>query len=115
MKLTLQEIDKAEMIVNEFSEKGVGLGIEARYAFAKGIPIFVIAKRGSDISSTISGITKAVFLYDDLKECSLGLSPQLAVTGIASEQKYFTVNYFFWAILAMFLHLGNLLHAKNPP
>jgi len=67
MKITFEEINKADMLLVEFSEKGVGLGIEAGYAYAKGIPIIVIAKTGSDISNTIRGIAKEVVFYKDIK------------------------------------------------
>ena len=48
----------------EFSEKGVGLGINAGYCYAIGKPIFVIAKTGSDISTTISNLATKVIFYD---------------------------------------------------
>lgn len=63
MTKTFEEIDSSDMLVIEFSEKGVGLGIEAGYAFAKRKPIIVIAREGSDISSTLQGIAKKVIFY----------------------------------------------------
>ena len=48
----------------EFSEKGVGLGINAGYCYAIHKPIFVIAKTGSDISTTISNLAAKVIFYD---------------------------------------------------
>ena len=68
MEKTFEAIDSAEMLISEFSEKGVGLGIEAGYAFAKGKPIVVIAKEGSDISSTLKGISREVLFYSDVEE-----------------------------------------------
>jgi nucleoside 2-deoxyribosyltransferase len=68
MKKTFEAIDSAEILITEFSEKGVGLGIEAGYAFAKGKPIIVIAKEGSDISSTLRGISREVIFYNEVKE-----------------------------------------------
>jgi nucleoside 2-deoxyribosyltransferase len=68
MKLTFKEIDNSDCLIVEFSEKGVGLGIEAGYAFAKKIPIIVIAKKGSDISSTLKGITKKIIYYKNPSE-----------------------------------------------
>ena len=70
MKITFEEIDKADMLLVEFSEKGVGLGIEAGYAFSKNKPIIVLAKEGSDISTTIKGISKEVILYKNINEIS---------------------------------------------
>ena len=52
----------------DLTEKGVGLGIEAGYAYAKGIPIAVIAKKGSDISATLQGISQQLFLYDEFDD-----------------------------------------------
>jgi nucleoside 2-deoxyribosyltransferase len=68
MEKTFKEIDSCDLMIIEFSEKGVGLGIEAGYAFARQKPIFVIAKEGSDISSTLKGISKQVIFYNDPEE-----------------------------------------------
>lgn len=68
MRKTFEEIDSSDLVVVELSEKGVGLGIEAGYAFAKGKPIVTIARTGSDISSTLQGISQQVFLYTQYDE-----------------------------------------------
>jgi len=68
MALTFKLICESECLIMEFSEKGVGLGIEAGYAYAKNIPIIVIAKIGSDISNTLRGIAKKVIFYDTPKD-----------------------------------------------
>ena len=59
---------QCDMLIVEFSEKGVGLGIGAGYAFAIGLPIYVIAKRGSDISLTMSNLAKEVIFYDSMED-----------------------------------------------
>lgn len=59
---------KCDMLIVEFSEKGVGLGIGAGYAYAIGLPIYVIAKTGSDISLTMSNLAKEVIFYDKPEE-----------------------------------------------
>ena len=59
---------QCDMLIVEFSEKGVGLGIGAGYAYSIGLPIYVIAKTGSDISLTISNLAKEVIFYDDASE-----------------------------------------------
>ena len=61
MQRTFAEIDSSDLIVVDLTEKGVGLGIEAGYAYAKGIPVVVIAKTGSDISATLQGISQKLF------------------------------------------------------
>ena len=58
------------MLLLEFSEKGVGLGIEAGYAYSKNKPIIVLAKEGSDISTTIKGISNEVIIYKNINEIS---------------------------------------------
>ena len=65
MQRALAEIDSSHLVVVDLTEKGVGLGIEAGYAYAKQIPIVVIAKTGSDISTTLQGIARKLFLYDE--------------------------------------------------
>lgn len=64
MLRTFEEIERSLAVVVEFSEKGVGLGIEAGYAFAKGIPVIVVMAEGSDLSETMEGIALDVFTYD---------------------------------------------------
>lgn len=68
MQKTFLIIDSTDLLIVEFSEKGVGVGIEAGYAYAKQKPIYVIAKEGSDISSTLKGIAKDVVFYNDPEE-----------------------------------------------
>lgn len=59
---------KCDMLIVEFSEKGVGLGISAGYAYAIGLPIYVIAKTGSDISLTMKNLAKEIIFYDNINE-----------------------------------------------
>ena len=48
----------------EFSEKGVGLGMNGGFCYAKGKPIYVIAKTNSDISTTMANIATEIIFYD---------------------------------------------------
>lgn len=48
----------------EFSEKGVGLGINGGFCYASKKPIYVIAKTGSDISTTIANVATEIIFYD---------------------------------------------------
>ncbi|MDQ0193289.1 hypothetical protein [Paenibacillus wynnii] len=75
MKTTFQEIAKADILLIEFSEKGVGLGIEAGYAYANLKPIIVVAKEGADISATIKGTSTQIITYkiiEDLEKQLIG-------------------------------------------
>lgn len=58
-------MNKCDCNIIEFSEKGVGLGINAGYCFANNKPIYVIAKTGSDISTTISNLATKIIFYDE--------------------------------------------------
>lgn len=65
MSRTFQEIDGCDWVIVDLSEKGVGVGIEAGYAHAKKIPLITIANQGADISETLRGISRHVFVYAD--------------------------------------------------
>lgn len=71
MKLTFEKIDICDLIIIDLTEKGVGLGIEAGYAYAKGIPIITIAKNGSDISETLEGISNNILFYNIIEDLEI--------------------------------------------
>ena len=64
-KYAFPAISNSELMIIEFSEKGVGLGIGAGYAYASQVPIYIIAKTGSDISSTMNSLSQEVIFYDN--------------------------------------------------
>jgi nucleoside 2-deoxyribosyltransferase len=66
MSAAFDAIDDSTAVVVEFSEKGVGLGIEVGYATAQGIPVFVIHQPGADVSTTLRGVTQEIFEYSDI-------------------------------------------------
>ena len=68
MKRTFECIDSGDVVVIDLTEKGVGLGIEAGYAFAKDIPVITIAQKGADISTTLKGISQQVYIYTELDD-----------------------------------------------
>ena len=70
MQKTFEIIDSCAVVVIDLSEKGVGLGIEAGYAYAEGRPIVTIAEEGSDISETLEGISSQCFVYKDYNQLS---------------------------------------------
>lgn len=71
-------IDTADLLLVEFSEKGVGLGIEAGYAYAKGKPVYVLTPAGTEISETLAGIASGVLFYSTPEEVGLLLKSILA-------------------------------------
>lgn len=64
MRRTFAAIDSCDAVVVELSEKGVGIGIEAGYAHARGKPVFTLAPRGCDVSETLRGISRRVWVYE---------------------------------------------------
>ncbi|MNP36578.1 2'-deoxynucleoside 5'-phosphate N-hydrolase 1 [compost metagenome] len=73
MLKTFEMIDKSELLIIEFTEKGTGLGIEAGYAFSRKIPIITIAKENSDISTTLSGISEKIIFYKEYSDLGFKL------------------------------------------
>jgi 2'-deoxynucleoside 5'-phosphate N-hydrolase len=76
MTRTFEIIHACHLAVIDLTEKGVGLGIEAGYAYAQMIPVITIAREGSDISDTLRGISQGVYFYRvpaDLRECFMRL------------------------------------------
>ncbi len=75
MTRSFAELDTCDVVVVDVSEKGVGVGIEAGYAYARRIPIFTIAAHrseslweGADVPTTLRGISREVFEYRQLGE-----------------------------------------------
>ena len=77
MRASLALLDRCDVVVVELSEKGVGVGIEAGYAYAKGIPVITVAQAGADISDTLRGISSGAFSYRDETELKDFISRQL--------------------------------------
>lgn len=68
MRQSFQAICAADAVLVEFTEKGVGIGIEVGYAHANGIPVVVIARHGADISTTLQGVATDPFFYANVSE-----------------------------------------------
>ncbi len=68
MRQAFAAIDGADALLVDLTEKGVGLGIEAGYAYARGIPIVTVAETGADVSTTLRGISQCVLLYQTIDD-----------------------------------------------
>ena len=66
MQETFAKIDSSDLVVIDVSEKGVGLGIEAGYAKAKGKELIVTVRKGMEVSTTISGTADRVIDYETI-------------------------------------------------
>jgi nucleoside 2-deoxyribosyltransferase len=77
MRLTFAGIDSCDLLVVDLTEKGVGIGIEAGYAAARGIPILTLAPRHANLSQTLAGISDKIIGYDDAGELAERLAGYL--------------------------------------
>jgi hypothetical protein len=80
MEHALDAIRRSAAVVVEFSEKGVGLGIEAGYASALDIPVFVLLRPDAEVSTTLLGIATEVFEYtddDDLNKAAARIEKEI--------------------------------------
>lgn len=68
MQRSFAEIDASDVVVIDLTEKGVGLGIEVGYAWARDKPIITVARKGAPISTTLQGISRRVFCYESFAE-----------------------------------------------
>ena len=71
MRETFAKIDSVDLVVIDVSEKGIGLGIEAGYARAKGKELIVTARKGTEVSTTISGIADQVIDYESISDINI--------------------------------------------
>jgi len=74
MAQTFAAIEGCDLLLVELSEKEVGIGIEAGYAHARGIPIVVVAPKGGDVSTTLQGVARHCGWYDDYDEIARWLT-----------------------------------------
>lgn len=68
MQNSFSRIDESDALIIEFSRRGVGLGIEAGYAYAVGKPVYVIASGDSTIPKTLCSIATEIVYYKTVDE-----------------------------------------------
>ncbi len=86
MQRALDAIRQSGAVVVEFSEKGVGLGIEAGYASALAIPVYVLVRSDAEVSTTLRGIATEVFTYGD--DDSLNAAAARIAGPLGDSQRY---------------------------
>lgn len=74
MAHTFAALRDCDSVLVDISEKGVGVGIEAGYAYALGKPLVTIAHHTADISTTLQGISTAVLTYADPADLKTSLA-----------------------------------------
>jgi len=63
-KYAFPEMETSDIMVIEYSEAGAGLGMGADHAYCYGVPVYLIAKTGSKISTTVNSVAEKVIFYD---------------------------------------------------
>ena len=63
MQKAMEDVEKSAILIAEVSEKGIGIGIEVRYAKAKNIPVIYVRNSSSEHSTTVSGIADFKIIY----------------------------------------------------
>ncbi|MEQ1675120.1 MAG: nucleoside 2-deoxyribosyltransferase [Chitinophagaceae bacterium] len=74
MQQAMTDIDNCDILIAETSDKGIGIGIEAGYAKAKGKTVIYVRKKEAEHSTTVSGISDFQIIYLDTAD----LQKQLA-------------------------------------
>jgi len=64
MENSFQIIENSDAVLIEYSERGVGIGIEAGFATARHIPVYVLLPKGKELSPTMKGICTGCFVYE---------------------------------------------------
>ena len=67
-KYAFPEMETSDIMVIEYSEAGAGLGMGADHTYCHGVPLYIIAKRGSKISTTVNSVAEKVIFYDEVSD-----------------------------------------------
>ena len=67
-KYTFPEMETSDIMIIEYSEAGAGLGMCADHAFCNNVPLYLIAKNGSKISTTVNSVAEKVIYYDTFED-----------------------------------------------
>ena len=87
MGRTFEELGECQLLVADLAEKAVGLGIEAGYAYARGMPILTVAPQSADVSTTLEGISLRVYRYAEPAELVTPLR-EWSEPGSAAPMRY---------------------------
>jgi nucleoside 2-deoxyribosyltransferase len=68
MEQAMVAIDHCDILIAETSDKGIGIGVEAGYAKAKGKTVIYLRQQDSEHSTTIAGISDYQIIYLDTED-----------------------------------------------
>ena len=66
-----EAIESSDIVLIEATEKGMGVGIEAGFAYARKKAVVTIAKHGAAISINLKSLSSRVIYYSDVCEIAL--------------------------------------------
>jgi 2'-deoxynucleoside 5'-phosphate N-hydrolase len=65
MKRACDDIRRSDLFIAEVSYKEIGIGVEAGFASGRGKPVLYLRQRSAEHSTTVSGISEEIIIYDD--------------------------------------------------
>ncbi|MDP2919313.1 MAG: nucleoside 2-deoxyribosyltransferase, partial [Dehalococcoidia bacterium] len=68
MKKTFTEIDNSDIVIADVADWPIGVGVEAGYSYAKGIPVICICPAKKSLANTVAGIANKVVRYIDYND-----------------------------------------------
>lgn len=77
MEVAFGEIDNADLLIAEKSEKAIGVGIEIGYAVALKKPVIYLRNALSEHSTTASGCANNTIIYQNTPDLSYQLTQAL--------------------------------------
>jgi len=83
MNITFKEINKSDYLITDVADWPIGVGVEAGYAYAKGIPIICICSVARKVANTVAGLADSVIRYRDYADLSEQLAPLFAQQSVS--------------------------------
>ncbi len=77
MQQAFADIDSADLLIAEVSEKGIGVGIEIGYAVAKQKPVIYLRNTRAEHSTTAAGAASDAVSYTDTEDLTQKLKTVL--------------------------------------
>lgn len=79
MEQCMNDIDRCDLLVAEFSDKAIGVGIEIGYAKAKNKPVLYLRHKSAKHSTTASGLSDYAIIYENEEMLRLELKNALNI------------------------------------
>ena len=68
MRMTFDEIERSDFLIADVGDWPIGVGVEAGYAYAKGIPVICICRTEKKLPNTVVGLAKNTIRYKDTND-----------------------------------------------